>query len=298
MSVVRIHPPQPIYIMENILHNSKSKYGSFIHFTNDDPIGACLNYYGEWAQPEFDMFDMILNSNSSVIDVGANIGTHSVYFAKKCNQGSVIAIEPQIYIFEILAANLLFNGCYNTIPVHAGVSSKQGNSKMVNISPFGTRKCNYGEFKINNHQDRGVDTSIVTLDNYCDFKKFDLIKMDVEGMEVNVLEGATKLIKEQKPILYIEFNNKNGDDKLLEKIYSLGYLPFWHIYPKHNINNHNKQEVNIWEPYNYIIDKDNLDLRYEGNALCVHKDNPLPSGLKRIELGESITSQLIAENLI
>lgn len=285
--------------MRNIITQTQSRYGTFIHFVNDDPIGACLNYYGEWAQPEFDMFDMILDSDSSIIDVGANIGTHSVYFAKKCNQGCVIAIEPQIYIFQMLATNLLFNGCYNTIPVHAGVSSKQGISRMVNINPFdNNQKINYGEFKINNHDDRGVDTSIVTLDRYIDTKKFDLIKMDVEGMEVDVLDGAKKLIKKQKPILYIEFNNKNGDDRLLEKIYSLGYIPFWHIYPKHNINNYNKKEMNIWEPDNYIIDKDNLDLRYEGNALCVPKDSTLPLGLKQIELGESIITQLIAENLI
>lgn len=284
--------------MSNPIAQTQSKHGTFIHFRNDDPIGACLHYYGEWAQQEFDFFDHILAAESNVIDVGANIGTHAVYFAKKCNQGNVVAIEPQIYIFEMLAANLLINGCYNAVPVHAGASSKPGVAKMVNFNPFVDHKMNYGEFKINDHTDRGIDTNIVTLDNYASLSKFNLIKMDVEGLEVEVLNGATKILKEHKPFLYIEFNNKEGNDELLNRIYELDYVPYWHIYTKHNPNNHNKQEKNIWEPDQYIIDRDNLDLRYEGNAFCVHKDAALPGGLRRIELGESITSQLIFEGLL
>ena len=284
--------------MSNPIAQTQSKHGTFIHFRNDDPIGASLRYYGEWAQQEFDFFDQILNTHSNVLDVGANIGTHAVYFSKKCNQGNVVAIEPQIYIFEMLAANLLINGCYNAVPIHAGAASKSGTAKMVNFNPFVEHKINYGEFKINDNSDRGIDTNIVTLDAYSSLNRFNLIKMDVEGLEVDVLNGATKILKEHKPFLYIEFNNKEGNDELLNKIYELDYVPYWHIYTKHNPNNHNKQVKNVWEPDQYIIDRDNLDLRYEGNAFCVHKDAALPGGLRRIELGESITSQLIYEGLL
>ncbi len=295
---MRLHPPQPTFIMMNHIAQTQSKHGTFIHFRNDDPIGACLHYYGEWAQQEFDFFDQFLTVQSNVIDVGANIGTHAVYFAKKCNQGSVVAIEPQLYIFEMLAANLLINGCYNTIPVHAGASSKPGVVKMTNINPFVDHKINYGEFKINNSADVGIETNIVTLDSYINLNKFHLIKLDVEGLEVEVLDGAKKLLKKHQPFLYVEFNNKQGNDQLLNKIYELDYIPYWHIYTKHNPNNHNKQEKNIWTPDHYIIDRDNLDLRYEGNAFCVPKNFTLPIGLKKIELGESITSQLIFEGLL
>jgi FkbM family methyltransferase len=284
--------------MSNLIAQTQSRYGTFIHFRNDDPIGACLHHYGEWAQQEFDLFDQILTANSNVLDVGANIGTHSVYFSKKCNQGNVIAIEPQIYIFEILAANLILNECLNAVPVHAGASSKEGVVKMVNFNPVVDHRINYGEFKVNNNSDRGIHTNIIPLDAYASLNTFNLIKIDVEGLEVDVLNGATKILKEHKPFLYIEFNNKEGNDELLTKIYELDYVPYWHIYTKHNINNHNKQEVNVWEPRNYIIDKNNLDCRYEGNAFCVPKNAPTPSGLRQILLGESITSQLIFEGLL
>lgn len=284
--------------MSNPIAQTQSKHGTFIHFRNDDPIGACLHYYGEWAQQEFDLFENLLTAESNVLDVGANIGTHAVYFSKKCNKGNVVAIEPQIYIFEMLAANILLNGCYNAVPIHAGASSKPGVAKMVNFNPFVEHKVNYGEFKINYNTDKGIDTDIIILDKYASLNRFNLIKLDVEGLEVDVLEGARKILKEHKPFLYIEFNNKQGNDQLLNKIYELDYVPYWHIYTKHNPNNHNKQQTNIWEPDHYIIDKDNLDLRYEGNAFCVPKDSALPDGLRKIELGESITSQLIYEGLL
>ena len=284
--------------MSNPIAQTQSKHGTFIHFRNDDPIGACLHYYGEWAQQEFDLFENLLTAESNVLDVGANIGTHAVYFSKKCNKGNVVAIEPQIYIFEMLAANILLNGCYNAVPIHAGASSKPGVAKMVNFNPFVEHKVNYGEFKINYNTDKGIDTDIIILDKYASLNRFNLIKLDVEGLEVDVLDGARKILKEHKPFLYIEFNNKQGNDQLLNKIYELDYVPYWHIYTKHNPNNHNKQQTNIWEPDHYIIDKDNLDLRYEGNAFCVPKDSALPDGLRKIELGESITSQLIYEGLL
>lgn len=284
--------------MSNPIAQTQSKHGTFIHFRNDDPIGACLHYYGEWAQQEFDLFENLLTAESNVLDVGANIGTHAVYFSKKCNKGNVVAIEPQIYIFEMLAANILLNGCYNAVPIHAGASSKPGVAKMVNFNPFVEHKVNYGEFKINYNTDKGIDTDIIILDKYASLNRFNLIKLDVEGLEVDVLDGARKILKEHKPFLYIEFNNKQGNDQLLNKIYELDYVPYWHIYTKHNPNNHNKQQTNIWEPDHYIIDKDNLDLRYEGNAFCVPRDSALPDGLRKIELGESITSQLIYEGLL
>jgi len=286
------------YIMNNPITQSKTKNGTFIHFQNDDPIGACLNYYGEWAQQELDFFDGILTETSNVIDVGANIGTHTIYFARKCNKGSVISIEPQIYIFEMLAANILINDCYNVYPIHAGAASKPGNIKMVNINPFEGEKVNYGEFKLNSGTDKGLETNLIALDSLIDLDPFNLIKLDVEGYEVEVLNGATKLLEKHKPYLYVEFNNKGGNDPLLEKIYELDYIPYWHIYTKHNPNNTNGQTHNVWELEHYQIDKDNLDSRYEANAFCVHKDGLQPERLIKIELGDSITKQLLKDGLL
>ena len=285
--------------MKNPIAQTKSRYGTFVHFQNDDPIGSCLYYYGEWAQQEMDLFDQILTQQSNVIDVGANIGTHTVYFSSKCNQGTIVAIEPQIYIFEMLATNILVNGCYNTIPIHAGVSDKAGKANLTNINPFSEQqKVNYGEYKVQLDSENGLETNIIVLDQFINMPKFNLLKIDVEGLEVSVLNGAKKLIKQHRPFLYLEFNNKDGNDQLLEKIYQLGYIPFWHVYTKFNPQNFNGKQDNIWEPENFIIEKDTLDRRYEGNAICIPKEMQVPTNLKQIEIGDNLTKFLFENNLL
>jgi len=285
--------------MENHIAIADSKYGRFTFFRNDDPIGACLHYYGEWAQQEMDLFDLFLKDYSNVIDVGANIGTHSVYFSKKCTKGTVIAIEPQLYISQFLNTNLMINGCFNVIPMRAACGSEEKEVRILNIDPFHGEKVNYGEFKLKDHVFRGLHTSCITLDSLLKHGiPFHLIKLDVEGLEVDVLNGAEKLIDKYKPMLYIEFNNKEGNDELLEKVQAMGYAAYWHIYTKHNPNNHNQQKQDIWEEPGSVIDKKNMDKRYEGNIICVHKDQEQPTGLQEAKVGSNIFNFFDDQGLI
>jgi FkbM family methyltransferase len=284
--------------MQNYLAHATYRYGEIFFFRNDDPIGSCVHHFGEWAQQEMDLFDTILTETSNVLDVGANIGTHSLYFSKKCRRGAIIAIEPQLYIYEILCMNMVFNGCFNVLPVNAACGSKRDQMRMVNIDPFHGEKVNYGMFKVNSDTEAGIKTNMIPLDEYSYLDRFHMIKMDVEGYESTVLEGAKKLLKQHKPILYIEFNNKEGDDALLEQLNKLDYIPYWHGYTKFNPNNFNKQTKNVWEEEGYVPTVDNLDKRYETNIICYPKNETQPTGLKKAELGESITKLLFRDGLI
>ncbi len=276
-----------------------TRYGRFFFFPNDDPIGACLHFYGEWAQQEFSLFDKFLTKNSCVLDIGANIGTHAVYFSKKCHEGLVVAVEPQLYIHQLLSTNLLFNACLNTIPVMAGASSERKSIKVINIDPLSpSPKLNYGEFKLKD-EDKGAYVECYPIDYLSrQFERLDLIKIDVEGLEVDVLNGAKQTLSKFKSHLYLEFNAKQGAPDLYEKIIQLDYVPYWHVYTKFNPDNFNRQTQNIWELDNFVIDESTLDKRYEANIICIHKDNEQPTGLKRVEEGENITTYLKAEGLL
>jgi FkbM family methyltransferase len=265
--------------MENPIAQATARHGNFVFFRNDDPIGACLHHYGEWAQQELDLFDLILTETSNIADIGANIGTHSVFFSKKASKGRVISFEPQLYIFELLCANLLMNGCYNVFPINAALSNKPSRQRMVNFNPFNDGKVNYGEFKINSHDDKGILTSVFTLDGYFDSHKFDLIKMDVEGHELEALDGAKKIIKKHKPTLYIEYNSDTGNEELLQLLERSGYNCYWHVYTKHNPKNFNNKTQDVWCEENMIVDKTNYHKKFEGNIICVHRDKVQPRGL-------------------
>lgn len=296
---MRILAAQPTkYIMQNNLAQADSRYGRLFFFRNDDPIGSCVHHFGEWAQQEMDLFDTILTETSNVLDVGANIGTHSLYFSKRCREGNIVAIEPQIYIHEILCMNMIVNGCYNVLPVHAACGNKRDQMRMVNINPFEGEKVNFGMFKVNNETEIGIKTDVVPLDEYLYLDRFHMVKMDVEGYESTVLDGAKKLLKQHKPLLYIEFNNKEGDDELLEQLKRLDYIPYWHGYTKFNPNNFNKQTVNIWEEAGYVPTADSLDRRYETNIICYPKKETQPTNMKKAEFGDSITKLLFEDGLI
>jgi FkbM family methyltransferase len=267
--------------MINPIAQAVARHGKFLFFKNDDPIGASLHYYGEWAQQELDLFDTLLSETSTVADIGANIGTHSVFFSRKVSKGKVISFEPQLYIFEMLCTNLLMNGCYNVLPINAALSSRSSRQRMINFNPFNDNK-NYGEFKINSHDDRGILTSVFTLDSFIDSHKFDIIKMDVEGHELETLDGARKVIKKHKPTMYIEYNNDAGNEELLQLLERGGYNCYWHVYTKHNPKNFNNKTQDVWCEDNMIVDKTNYHKKFEGNLLCVHRDAPQPSNLPKL----------------
>jgi FkbM family methyltransferase len=149
------------------------------------------------------------------IDCGANLGVHTVEWSKHMTGwGRVLAFEAQERIYYALAGNIAINNCFNASAINAAVSSQSGTMKipqpnyLANAS-FGSlelRKQDKGEFigqTIDYSEDRMVDVQMLHLDSF-NFARVDLIKIDVEGMELDVLTGAAKCIAERQPVLYVE----------------------------------------------------------------------------------------------
>jgi hypothetical protein len=84
-----------------------------------------------------------------------------------------------------------------------------------------------------------------TLDNVV-LERCRLIKIDVEGMELDVLQGGAKTIAKLRPFLYVENDRKDRSDALIRYIDSLGYEMFWHRPPLFNPDNYFKNPVNVF----------------------------------------------------
>ena len=148
------------------------------------------------------------------IDCGANIGVHTVEWAKAMTGwGSVLSIEAQERIYYALAGNIAINNCFNAIAIHAAVSSEGGvldipSPNYLTPSSFGSlelRQRPNTEF-IGQAIDYANDTVQVRrlpLDDF-NLPRCDLIKLDVEGMELEALEGAAATIERCAPIMLIE----------------------------------------------------------------------------------------------
>jgi FkbM family methyltransferase len=150
------------------------------------------------------------------IDCGANIGVHTIEWAKTMTGwGSVIAIEAQERIFYALAGNISINNCFNARAIHAAVGRDSGIIKIPN--PDYLKPASFGSLELkqretNEYIGQKIDYSdeatspvrCVTLDSL-GANRVDLLKIDVEGMEIETLAGAEILIKSFSPIIIVEW---------------------------------------------------------------------------------------------
>tara|TARA_B100001248_G_scaffold118555_1_gene88632 strand:- start:6933 stop:7763 length:831 start_codon:yes stop_codon:yes gene_type:complete len=248
--------------MVNVI-KQKLKHGIFSFYDNDRYVGKSLSEYGEWSESEVELIKGLVHNNDVIIEIGSNIGTHTVPLAKHLsNGGQIYAFEPQSQNRKLLEQNIKDNGIENVIISKIAISSKKGEAYM---NTFATNKLsNYGDARIFRDKfDNSECVQVNTLDeffynNSVRKNSVRLIKFDVQGQELNVIIGSEKLINEYKPILYLENDNIENSKKLIDKIKSLGYIMFWHLPALFNPNNFLKNSKNI---FSNII---------SCNMFCVH----------------------------
>lgn len=154
-----------------------------------------------------------------IIDIGANIGNHTIYFSKICKAKKVYSFEPQENIFEILSKNIQLNNLKNKIDAfNIGLAAKKSKGEILLED-----KSNSGMAKINLNESGKIN--LTTLDDVILSKeeKISLIKIDVEGMELNVLKGAQEILRRDHPLLYVEAGNKVQFNKINSYLKDFGY---------------------------------------------------------------------------
>jgi FkbM family methyltransferase len=170
------------------------------------------------------------------IDCGANIGAYTVEWARKMHGwGKIIAVEAQERIYYALAGNIAINNCFNARAVWAAVSNHIGAMEIPTPdyqtpSSFGSLELRKREGHqyigqpIDYSEGKGELVQTITIDSL-GLRRIDLIKIDIEGMEIDALEGAARSLAEMHPILIVE-QLKSDQAKLLSMLKPLGYRCF------------------------------------------------------------------------
>jgi len=165
-------------------------------------------YYGLREGPKAALYDLV-KPNQVILDIGANIGETVLNMAKLTGAGGrVIGFEPDPTMRAKLLKNISLNSFKNIEIEPFAVSHSPGRFKLFQIcerNPAGNQILAEGEGKFS-----WVDA--ITIDSYlekCTLAKIDLIKMDVEGFEMNALRGAEASIKKLKPVMFIEVSEVN-----------------------------------------------------------------------------------------
>jgi FkbM family methyltransferase len=178
----------------------------------------------------------------TVVDIGANIGAHTLGFARAVGEmGNVIAFEPQRVVFETLCANLALNALFHVRPLMSGVGRERGAAALPAIDP--RQKRNFGGISLGA---AGTEAVPVTPLDALGLKACHLVKIDVEGMEGDVIAGAAETIGRCRPLLYLENDRRDKSAALIAQAMGLGYRLYWHLPPLYNPANWYANAENVF----------------------------------------------------
>jgi FkbM family methyltransferase len=198
--------------LPSYLNLQQCRHGPMLYPRTDKYVGRSLELYGEFSEGEHELFTQLVGPGAVIVEVGANIGAHTVGLAKLVGPtGAVISFEPQPVLFQIMTANMALNGLSNARPVLAGLAERGGTLKLPLIDY--TRENNFGAFQLSENGDDIVE--VRTLDSY-GLTRLTLLKIDVEGMEQNVIDGARETIARHRPMMYVENDRKEKSRALIE----------------------------------------------------------------------------------
>lgn len=247
-TLVRYVHNRIIYVKHKILSNKSVIIGSDDIKYHIIP-GSSLDYIIE-QEGFLDDWKILKNLATSIpkdgviFDVGANVGHLSLPFAKKLvPKGKVFAYEPDPENFKQLTRNIKLNNFENITPIEVALQ----NNDTLSSTDFHIRRTIDGD----GNQNKGLSSlkniskftkhkitvKVSTLDKEVQLRnitRVDFIKIDVEGAEYLVLQGAKKILNNFKPIIQYEYSNildklmnENNTSTTFEHLKKLGYRQFY-----------------------------------------------------------------------
>jgi FkbM family methyltransferase len=227
----------------------QGRYGTFHCQPDDFWITRSLKLYGEWSQGECDLYARIVKPGDTVVEVGSNIGTHTVPLAQLAGEkGTVIAFEALEENYNLLGQNTQ-SVRTQTMRICAAL----GNGEDGKFIRTGNHTTSGSEFNGGQRFDDWLGTQKQircgplkeSLAGWT-MKRLDFMKLDCEGSELRVLNGAEKAIMRFRPILYVEDNPGPQFDELVYWLHDHKYRLHQHQIPLYNPNNFRGYNVNVF----------------------------------------------------
>ena len=178
--------------------------GGVIHVDTRSYIEWWIYMYGSFEGAAVDLLASVLRPTSVVVDVGANVGVFTLPFARIARE--VHAFEPNPSVRMRLEQNLSLNNLHNVVVNETALADAVGIAQL-----HAPTHANQGQSSLHPRDDldQSVDCRVTTLDRYVEdvgLRSIDLIKVDVEGAEPLVLQGAIETLRRYKPLVYVEIN--------------------------------------------------------------------------------------------
>jgi len=256
----------------NESHLVTTRYGRMHLLGRDSIVSESLALYGEWAQREIDFLAHFIAPGSTVLDIGAFIGTHTLAFSSLAgDHGTVIAFEPRAEAFDLLSRNVQDNHRTNVRLHQKGVANAPASIELHKFQPGAL--TNFAGLALADDggpaSGQAYEVPLITVDSLS-LPTVSLLKIDVEGMERQVLDGARRTITSLKPAVFAEANSISAGFKILEWCQANGYECLGHLTDAFNPDNFNGETRSIFD--------DGKEL----NLLLLPAGHTLPEGLPRV----------------
>lgn len=213
----------------------------YLLFSTNDFISNTLFRTGRWEENLLVISKFMISGVESplVLDIGANLGAYSIPLAKHIQgiNGQVIGFEPQRIVYYQLCGNVILNRLDNYIAIYNALGEESGYVDIPEIDYEGNG--NIGAFSLDKRfrELHGIEGAvkkvtqkvpIIKLDNFEVDRQPTLIKIDVEGFELNVLRGGVNFLDRNSypPLLFEAWNFewfREGREQLLSFVTELGY---------------------------------------------------------------------------
>jgi FkbM family methyltransferase len=276
------------------------RHGTFAYLATDQYVGTSLDLLGEFAEHEVEALAVVLKPGCIAVDAGANIGALTVPMARMVGPtGMVIAFEPQRVLFQLLSANAMLNGLLNVQGHHAALGTaagvvdvpalaydEAGNFGGVMLAGWvrpAEASGRLGEADASLREPQPAPTLAAASEpvpvrplDELDLGRLDFLKIDVEGMERDVLLGADRTLARCRPFLLVENDRDRHSPALIRALMDRGYRLYWHIAPLYRLDNYRKYPTNPWPAI------------HSANVLAIPKERPAVAvGLREITGPES-----------
>ena len=262
---------------QGIVH-ARTRYTNQFHvYEKDVIIGQALRIYGEYTQMEIDLLNHFINPDTIVYDIGGNIGYHTVGLAQKAKH--VHAFEPNEKNLRLLLLNTML---LKNVTIHAAACSDVKENSYISdyeLDDIG----NYGECMMSDSV--GQECKTIRIDDL-DLPLPNVMKIDVEGYELKVFNGARETIKRSKPVILYESMHGTGFDLIYDFLHTeLDYDIYWFPAPNYNINNYNKVKENIFGNggvINCLAVPKEVDAQINGLEMMISRDDTIEQAATRV----------------
>ncbi len=219
-------------LLKKALINNKRSPNKIVCYSDSIGVEIILNGFYEKTNLEIlkKAFEIELK-NSTFLDIGANIGNHSLFFQSYFKK--IVSFEPQKQTFKILSINTeQYDNIYTK---NFGLDLENKNVKFY--IPIDNNGMASPKIKSINTYEEDVELRKI---DHNDYKNVGFIKIDVEGNELNVLISLNEIINQTLPVISFELNqNISSRKKILDFLHSKGYstfyVPYEYLYQKNRI---------------------------------------------------------------